>query len=60
MEKQSALDIRKSYYKFQKSLLKLRLSLSPISESASFTQSLNLCESLIIVVSLLVSFAYSG
>lgn len=34
MEKQSALDIRKSYYKFQKSLLKLRLSLRPISESA--------------------------
>lgn len=34
MEKQSALDIKKNYYKFQKSLLNLRLSLSLISESA--------------------------
>lgn len=34
MEKESAVDIRESYYKFHKSLLKLRLSLSLISKSA--------------------------
>lgn len=34
MGKESAVDIRKSYYKFHKSLLELRLSMSLISESA--------------------------
>lgn len=34
MKKESVMDIRESYYKFHKFLLKLRLSLSLISESA--------------------------
>lgn len=34
MKKESVTDIRESYYKFHKFLLKLRLSLSLISESA--------------------------
>ena len=34
MEKESVMDIRESYYKLHKFLLKLRLSLSLINESA--------------------------
>lgn len=60
MKKESVTDIRESYYKFHKFLLKLRLSLSLISESAWTTGSRNLWESLITVVLLLVSFASSG
>lgn len=60
MKKESVMDIRESYYKFHKFLLKLRLSLSLISESAWTTGSHNLWESLITVVLLLVSFACSG
>jgi len=47
MKKESVMDIRESYYKFHKFLLKLRLSLSLISESAWTTGSHNLWESLI-------------
>ena len=58
MKKESVMDIRESYYKFHKFLLKLRLSLSLISESAWTPGSHNLWESLITVA--LVSFACSG
>lgn len=49
MKKESVMDIRESYYKFHKFLLKLRLSLSLISKSAWTTGSHNLWESLIAV-----------